>query len=466
MGRFSPTVRPLSGLQVLAEGLDSFQGARRQKEEDELAEQERSITDALRRLQMDELGVREGTAPTRTVAPEQDIFRGEGVGMARGQTGSPLTASLQAARSMGLQRPEPEPKIVHPAGSFVRGAGFTEKHITDRDLAQLAEGPSPFVDHTRRRMDPGGREVADPRFRQLNDEFFVDREATPEARAEAQATEERSRAVRALEALGVTGRAGSGEALLAALEAGVPASELFEEEEGIDVNVDGIRTTVRTPEEALALRNRFGVPEEDGFTEEELRSAGVPDAQIPAALRDPALARQLIASAGQGDGVTYTADQLRDAGVPEGVIPAAMSDPVLGRQLIGAYNRPPSGTASQDAPAARLRQLEALAKVNTPQAQIAFITSFQKLIDPGGVVREGDVDLLRSAASLKDQAENSLARLRNGQVLTPAQMQGYIEAARALVESMEGGGLVDTTGGGDVDLSSFSPDNPFRPGGG
>ena len=159
----------------------------------------------------------------------------------------------------------------------------------------------------------------------------------------------------------------------------------------------------------------------------------------------------------QPDGA-YSEEALRAAGVPDNVIPAALGDPTLARQLVASYNAPVTGAAA-DNPANRIAQMEALAGVDSPQAQIAFITSFQKLIDPGGVVREGDVNLLRSAASLRQQAENSLERLRTGQILTQDQMQGYLEAARAIVNQSQSGGTAGTIEATPEDLSRLSDED-------
>ncbi len=174
--RYQPREHQLSPLSVLAVGLDSFQEGRREKREREEADQQGSLADALQRMELDELGVREGTAPTRPVAVEDSIFAGERPGMGRGTTGpSGLGMSLDAARQMGPKAfaPRPDPnEIMHHAGSFVRGVGFTEKHLTRGDLDRLRPG------------GVGGEtmQVGDDRYSQLNDDYYVDREATPEAR--------------------------------------------------------------------------------------------------------------------------------------------------------------------------------------------------------------------------------------------------------------------------------------------
>lgn len=188
MGRYSPTVQPMSPLHVLAGGIDAADEGRTRKRERKKRDREDSIREALTALELDRAGVREGTAPTRDVEPERDIFRGEGIGMQRGQTDE-----LALAGGLGLQR-RPEPQIVHLPGEFIRGVGFTEKALTDQDL----------VEATRRRNDPGPRQQEDPRFRQLNDEYFIDQEGTPEARAAAAEQDRATRVMRALEGMGAT----------------------------------------------------------------------------------------------------------------------------------------------------------------------------------------------------------------------------------------------------------------------
>lgn len=179
--------------------------------------------------------------PQRELSPEEDVFRGSRPGMAArgpeaegifagarpGMAGgnAALAEGLGALLEEGLPR---KPKLVAPAGAFVRGMGFAPKNIFDTDLAGGLG-----------MQRPTARTGPDSRFVHLQGDRFLDTAA-------------------------------------------------LEEEE---------------PEEER-LR----------FTEEELRAAGIPAGMIPAALRDPLLARQLMAAAG------------RDSGGGSSSVPASVAD--------------------------------------------------------------------------------------------------------------------------------------------
>lgn len=188
--RFYPRDDQLQPLSLLTTALEGFSEGRREKAAEEDYEEDRSFQGALRALEMDRLGLREGTAPTRPVAVEDSVFQDTGIGMARGAPGpSGLGLSLEATRRMGPKAFAPQPdmsEIVHPAGSFMRGVGFTEKALTRGDLVAIAQD---------RAARDAAIQVADPRYRQLNDDYYVDEEATPEGRAS------RSSAARQLQVL-------------------------------------------------------------------------------------------------------------------------------------------------------------------------------------------------------------------------------------------------------------------------
>lgn len=209
-------------------------------------------------------GIREGRAPQRRgMAPERpSVFQDVGIGRAPAQP-KPLREGLEELISSG--RPK-SPKLVAMAGAFVPGIGFAPRNLFDRDLP--GRGPVALDGPPARQGALGladRRPVEhDPRFVQLTGDRYLDTTATPAAR-EAKATrEEQARLTRILGALRSGGR--DPELLAEAVRAGVPWSELKEPEAG----------------------------EEPPFDEEMLREAGIPERTIRAALRDPALARQLM----------------------------------------------------------------------------------------------------------------------------------------------------------------------------
>lgn len=218
MGRFTPTDRPVSPLHVLAGGFDALSEGRARKEQ----KRRGRLGEALELARAREFGVMPGGQPEEAVSPERDVLSGARPGMA-GQQQPQLISVLRAAGGLGLQRQQPEPKIVHPAGSFIRGVGFTEKAITDMDLVQ----------HTQ------GRNAADPRMvpaegtEPLNEDFHLDTSRTPQGRAEAQQRAESERLRRVLGGIQGAGRNGEldPELIAQGLEAGLPASQLFREPE-------------------------------------------------------------------------------------------------------------------------------------------------------------------------------------------------------------------------------------------
>lgn len=171
--RYVPREQQLSPLSGLAHLLDTYTETQREKREREEEENALSLADALQTLELDRLGVREGTAPTRAVPRDQDIFADARPGMAADAAGrSDIGLSLEAARQM---RPSElvkrEPQVVHLPGSYIRGVGFTERALTDVDLAQL-----------RKEGMRAEKQTADPRYRQLNEDYYLDTESTPDAR--------------------------------------------------------------------------------------------------------------------------------------------------------------------------------------------------------------------------------------------------------------------------------------------
>lgn len=262
MSRYSPTVEPrapdplLAGLNALLEGGRRANAERRerefQEEEQEYVRGRRDVQGAVEAAELDRAGIRRGAAPTRrTEVRAPDVFGDALPGMAAGASGpSPLAAGLQGLALQGRPRP---PRLVHRAGAYVPGLGFVPKNLTDQDL---------MGDARMGLAAPETREEADPRYRQLNEGFYVDEEATPEARQSRQEQERMQRLTQVLGALQAGGR--DPELLAQALELDVPVSQVFQDEE------------------------------EPAPTEEELRAARVPEHLIASALRDPTLARQLI----------------------------------------------------------------------------------------------------------------------------------------------------------------------------
>jgi hypothetical protein len=74
--------------------------------------------------------------------------------------------------------------------------------------------------------------------------------------------------------------------------------------------------------------------------------------------------------------------------------------------------------------------LQASAKSGTGAGDIALITGFMKMLDPGSVVRETEFATARDTAGLFARLENSLKKAEDGQFLQPKQRNEYVALAR------------------------------------
>lgn len=74
-----------------------------------------------------------------------------------------------------------------------------------------------------------------------------------------------------------------------------------------------------------------------------------------------------------------------------------------------------------------------------PQGDLAVIYGFAKAMDPGSVVREGEMDMANSTASLVDQLKVKYKSFKEGKGLPPDVRTGLIEAARAKTLGMRDG---------------------------
>lgn len=87
---------------------------------------------------------------------------------------------------------------------------------------------------------------------------------------------------------------------------------------------------------------------------------------------------------------------------------------------------------------ANFDRISTLAKNKNSASDLGLIVSFTKMLDPGSVAREGEVQLTQQAAGLLDQASVWLPRLQSGKTLLPENVrQMYVDAARSMFGSYE-----------------------------
>jgi hypothetical protein len=95
---------------------------------------------------------------------------------------------------------------------------------------------------------------------------------------------------------------------------------------------------------------------------------------------------------------------------------------------------------------------------------IALITSFMKMLDPGSVVRETEFATARDTAGLFTQLENRLQKAKDGQILTPTQRKQYVALAKQYLDSAQKkAGEEKVALGVIVKNYKLNPDNVFGP---
>ena len=104
-------------------------------------------------------------------------------------------------------------------------------------------------------------------------------------------------------------------------------------------------------------------------------------------------------------------------------------------QLANSLKAHPAYTDMQDV-ATGMEGIESAIGQKSGIGDIAAINAFQRMVDPGATVREGDVALLRSAAALKDRVLSAypIEKLQTGAVLPEATRQELLKTARSIYE--------------------------------
>jgi hypothetical protein len=68
-------------------------------------------------------------------------------------------------------------------------------------------------------------------------------------------------------------------------------------------------------------------------------------------------------------------------------------------------------------------------KAGSGAGDVALITSFMKMLDPGSVVRETEFATARDTNGLYESLQSSLSKAQTGELLTPAARQNYLDLA-------------------------------------
>ena len=81
--------------------------------------------------------------------------------------------------------------------------------------------------------------------------------------------------------------------------------------------------------------------------------------------------------------------------------------------------------------------IQSSAGAKTGPGDIALITGFMKMLDPGSVVRETEFATARDTAGLYTRLENSLKKAESGQFLQPKQREEFVNLAKQYYESAQ-----------------------------
>ena len=108
--------------------------------------------------------------------------------------------------------------------------------------------------------------------------------------------------------------------------------------------------------------------------------------------------------------------------------------------------------------------IESSSKAKSGPGDIALITGFMKMLDPGSVVRETEFATARDTAGLYTRLENSLKRAESGQFLQPKQREEFVNLAKQYLDSAQKKSGEDRKALGVVVKNyKLNPDNVFGP---
>jgi hypothetical protein len=108
--------------------------------------------------------------------------------------------------------------------------------------------------------------------------------------------------------------------------------------------------------------------------------------------------------------------------------------------------------------------IESSAKAQTGPGDIALITGFMKMLDPGSVVRETEFATARDTAGLYARLENSLKKAETGQFLQKKQRDEFVNLAKQYLDSANKKAGEDKKALGVVVKNyKLNPENVFGP---
>jgi hypothetical protein len=106
--------------------------------------------------------------------------------------------------------------------------------------------------------------------------------------------------------------------------------------------------------------------------------------------------------------------------------------------------------------------MESSAKIGEGLGDVALITSFMKMLDPGSTVRESEFAVARDTGGLLTSLENLLTKAQGGQFLTAGQRVTFVNLAKQYLQAAEkDGAKTRASMEGIVDRLGLNPADVF-----
>jgi hypothetical protein len=110
------------------------------------------------------------------------------------------------------------------------------------------------------------------------------------------------------------------------------------------------------------------------------------------------------------------------------------------------------------------KNIESSSLAKSGPGDVALITGFMKMLDPGSVVRETEFATARDTAGLYERLKNSLAKAESGEFLQDSQRQEFTNLAKKYLDSANKKAGEDKKALGVVVKNyRLNPENVFGP---
>ena len=171
---------------------------------------------------------------------------------------------------------------------------------------------------------------------------------------------------------------------------------------------------------------------------------------------------QKIITSYRGAGLSPDASEkllMLEAGAPGSKIYDPEKRYSASKDLRTEYNK---RTGDVTAGRVNFAKMESSAKIGEGLGDVALITSFMKMLDPGSTVRESEFAVARDTGGLLTSLENLLTKAQGGQFLTDPQRKTFVNLAKQYLQAAEkDGAKTRTSMEGIVDRLGLNPADVF-----